>query len=75
MHGLAKDGGAIIGKETVLGKERSGIGGISEGYGEGGAGGDVVHGGDVEVPLLVDGDFAVGFGAVVELERRRWRIE
>ena len=67
MHGLAEDGGAIVGQEAVLREDGCGIGRISEGDGEGCSGGDVVDGRDVEVSLGVDGDFAVCLGAVVDL--------
>lgn len=67
MHRLAKDGGTIIGQKPILGKDGSGVGGIRQDDGEGGSGGNVVDCRDVEVPFLIDGDFAVGFCAVVDL--------
>lgn len=67
VHGLAEDGGAITGEEAILGEKRCGVGGIAEGYGEGGSRLNVVVGSDSTVPPHVEGDFAVRFRAVIEL--------
>lgn len=67
MNSFAKNSFAIIIEETVLGKERSGVGRISEGDGEGRSGLDVHDGLDVAVAHIVEIDCTVGFSRVVEL--------
>ena len=73
VHGLAKDGLAVVVEESVLGEDGGGVGGIAEGDGEGRAGLDVVGGNDVAVSLAVEGEFHVGVGAVIELDSGRGR--
>ena len=67
VHSLTEDGSAIIGQESVLSKDGCGIGWIAKRNGEGRASGDVVDCGSVGVTHVIDGDFDIGFGAVVEL--------
>ena len=67
MHCLAEEGGAIVGKESVLSKNRGGIGRVAKAGGKGSSRLNVIYGHDIAVTHLIKGDFAVGFRTVIEL--------
>ena len=67
MHGFAKDGRCVVVKESILGKEWSWVGRISEGNCELRSSFNVVHGSRHEVSVSVKRDDYIGIGGVVEL--------